>query len=1520
MKHFLSWAIPSALIGILSISASADYDLQKIESNVNKSQKVTVNASPNPISERDSQQNCFFPRTKKSDANPFAYPKTANFWPKTKSLIKSASSQLPDLRGAVLDGDSWTVRNTGLYSVSTATPEMILPGLEGNAGAVVMDGKYIETDYLEFPGLTFVYITAYDATDGERLYGFQGSVDNIGIDLAIDPTTKDVYGITLTADGKGHQLSKLTYSTVSVETEKIANLEGNWSSFAIDRKGNFYGIKRKGTNTNDGFIVNSSILCKIDRNTGKVTELGYTGMLPQYESSATIDPKTNTMYWAVSSLDGSSSLCTVNLENGLATPLFNYADSEMIMNLYIPEALAEDEAPAEVTDISFDFPGGLLTGNVKAKTPEKLYNGSNASGSLTLFVEVDGNVVALQECGYGEEVSVPVTFTKAGAYNFTIYASNEAGTGVKSVHKHVWVGCDTPMAPKPILEYKDGKMTVSWDAVTTTVNGGYLDTENLYYNVYRGASIVGRKVTGTSWSEDVAEPEDVTSYIYKVYAVVNGKQGVLSSTAGLTNELVLGAMPLPYASDFGATGFTGYTILNANNDTYTWNLEDGVAYVPYSRSKNMDDWLITPPVKLEKGKAYKVGFKTWAKNPLYPEKIEVKWGMGNDVKSMVNTLLPAYTLDHILADNPLDFTGFILPEESGTYYIGFHGISDVYMDHLYLNDIYIEEGLAAKAPKAVTNLKATPDASHALKCTVSFTAPTQSIGDDDLDEISKIEIKRNGSLIKTFEAVTTGAELSFEDTPKTAGAVSYTVIAYNTAGKGDVSETATWVGMNYPADVQNVKVVRTDAEGEVKVTWDVVTADAGGLALSAEEVKYSVLMYQNGSWQPVARNLADNTYTFKAIPAGQQNFVQVAVAAATSAGTGMATPSNMIPAGTPYNGFTESFPNAAMTHIFGADLSGEGKWSTFHDDYFSDMASVDNDGGYIGMYSDHGGHSAILYTGLVSLKGMDNPEFSFYAFNLTGNSKDENIVKIDVEDTATGVRKNILNNTVDEICNNEPGWNRVSASLKAYAGKTVQIYITAECVNYKFTIFDRLCVEQGYKRNLKPISIAAPEEVKCGEDFNVSVGIANYGSKGVNAYTVELYADGNKIAETKEASLTAGFMKDVKFNLTMSPVAEKAVKYHVYIDCADDENLADNTGNEISVQPVMSTLPAPVNLEGEELDNGVALTWTAPDLDKSETKAVTEDFESGESFSNKFPGWTFVDADGSPVGGIQEVDIPCINPEVTKGSFWVWDRAVAGANKAVLAAHSGNKYLFSMYRVDGGAADDWAISPLLNESSQTITFYARSASKGAPDIMKIYYSKKGTDISDFEEIPGVDNTAPVPAGWTCYNVRLPKGAKYFAIRSCSDSGFMLMIDDVKYIPGKEVSEDELIGYEVYRNGELMTPTPIKTCKFLDLKVEEDKVYNYVVVAQYTRGASAKSNKVTMHFKNSGIDGVKTISGVKALRGAIEIQGANGMPVTIVAADGRVIYTNIVEDSARIAADAGAYIVTIGKRNFKVIVL
>lgn len=1452
---------------------------------------------------------------------------------------------MPNLMGSVIYSEAEDF-DPGVYEIPTSQgpTELVFAGPNASYGGVKVGNTYYTVDYQTFFGMLLAYdIKGYDLTSEEVVYSkdMKSGQDVRFLcpgGMVYDESTSTIFGIGFQTGGNSLQLAKFVYGDTPSVTQ-VGALEGNWNSLMIDASGQLYGIRYWGETQDDNYVVLGSALCKINKLTGEVTEVGECGVAPQYLSSATIDTKTGRCFWNVNPADDSSWMYEVNLTTGVATKLYSITTGDEVMGMFVGSS-PNGNAPAGVSDVAVNFPQDNLTGTVTLKAPATLFDGSAASGNVTLKVKANGTEVGTATAAYGANATVNVTVSTAGSYTFEVYASNANGDGPVAKVKNFWVGADTPEATVATLVYANGNMELTWNAVTGSVNGGYIDQAGLTYTVTRytngTAQEVASGLTTTTFTEAIAVPADITSYYYTVVAVA----GTLSSAPAKSNVVTLGSIVPPYVANPAQDGLAGYTVIDGNGDNKVWTVDGDKFKISYTANGvNMDDWLISPPMKLEYGKAYKVNFNVWNNSTTYKERIEVKYGKAATAEGMTGTLLEPTEVTNKEA-GMVSVSEFIVPDETGIYYVGFHGISDPNQYFLYVGGFEVEAGVSALAPGAATNLTVTPDASGALAATVAFNAPSTTMHGQALSSLTKVELSRDGNVVKTFTAPAVGSALSFNDNTITEGGdVTYTVVGYNAEGTGVAASASAFIGFQAPASPANVAIARTATTGSVSVTWDAVTTDIGGKAFPAGSVKYMVVDYSNPSNpETLVSDFAGTTYTFQAVPEGEQDFVQCAVFAVYNGTQGQGTLSDMIPVGTPYEGLNESFANKTLSYIWGyraIGTSGTQGVSLQGDDF---QPSQDGDNGILALKGQYLDEGIALFSGMVSTNQLVNPALSFYTFNIVGDDP----TKPDINEISVGVKKasdteytTVMAATpINQLANGVEGWCKVTVPLTGYENEVIQFQITAITKQFVYTTLDNIKVGSMLSHDLKAKNIVAPANVPAGRDYAVTVEVSNEGFETAQNYSVELYANEDLYDTQTCASLAASATEFVQFECTMSALAEESVTYFAKVVYAQDENVGNNQTSSITVTPVVSTLPKVSDLEAENIDEGVKLTWSAPDLSENSPMmapaAITEDFEDGDAFSNEYGEWTFIDGDQSPVGGFQGLDPPGITAGTTMGSFWIWDtewsNANAGQTAASFGAHSGSKYLFALFRYDDGTTDDYAISPELYTGGQTISFYARSYSGQYPEKIEVLYSTSGKEISDFTGNVAMAPVVPSSGGsdrtYTLYTANLPAGAKYFAIHSFATGSFMLLVDDVTYIPAP-LGALEVAGYNVFRDGVKINNELVTDTEYVDTNVTEGEQYTYVVTTVYAdnRGESAGSNEAVI--TSTGGSGVNVLNGAVSVvveNGNIVVLNAVGEKVVVVATDGKTEYAGVASEAKTvIPVTKGVYVVKAANVIRKVIV-
>ncbi|MDE6484275.1 MAG: choice-of-anchor J domain-containing protein [Duncaniella sp.] len=1457
-------------------------------------------------------------------SSPVIRPAALNVKAPLKVGAKAESTgRMPQLLGTVGNFSGY-----GLYSIPTSadmTFERLFKYAFGEYGAVLIGDVYYACEYYNSPfGGASTGFIGYDITNGNTV--FEAYTTFYTYSMTIDETTSTIYGIANM--GNYFTLAKINIDTEnsSVTMDAIERLYinelGMWNALACDKDGQLYGLLTlldEEAAANDQFVCTGTAFYKIDKETAVATRIGETGFDSTYASDATFDTKTNRLFWTVYDVNQNGYLTEIDTTTGAASVIYQFPDHETygypadVTGLVVLPPSSEDDAPAEVTDLTANFTGASLSGTIDFKAPATHFDGSAASGAITYTVKANNEVVSTGSTTFGATVAAPVTVPAAGFYTFTVYASNEKGDGPKA-ETTSYVGADTPEATTATLSYADGKMTVTWLPVTTSINGGYIDVDGITYTVTRYPDeVVTKDIKGTTFSETVPEPDGVVSYYYTV--VVNA--GELSSQPARTNVINLGSVTPPFTATFdNDNDLDGFSVIDANGDGTTWRSFDGHARINFNKTEDMDDWMISPGLKLEAGKLYDIAADFSCGNVSYPERVEVKIGTAPTVEGMTTTLLEPTEIA-VKIEAPYEWNTIFIPETDGTYYVGIHGISDKNTFILNADNFSVSAPKIAEVPAAINDLTVTPGANGALTAEIAFTTPGTTLSGKELEGIGKVELLRNNEVIKTWEAPAINTALTYTDNLSKAAEYTYKVIAYNLGGSSPETSVSLFIGIDFPARVTGIYGHQTENPGEVTISWSAVTTTQSGLPIDPSMVRYQVFRYVDNSFVNVSDLLETTSFTYQAVPNGKQEFVMYVVYARTERGFGDYGASNQFPAGTPYKGVTYTADNDFYTYLLSVNSSGGGDWDVYDDNM---LPAQDGDDRLLGMFGRYVDTSASLSTGLITLEGMENPGISLFTYNI-GLTDDNGQPEQNANEIIIGVKTpdQTEYTTVKTVVVGETGpansWNRIMADLSEYAGKTIQVSFTAVSKNTMYTFIDNVKIGNILSHDLTIYDINAPSSVVSGNDFNIEVTVANEGTAAAENYTVELYADDELISTIAGKALGAGENATVTFDVSMSPLAKEMVTYTAKVVYDADQNTANNSSKSALVIVTVSKLPEATDLTAAADKSAVKLTWNEPDLAAIPADAVTEDFEDGIAFASRYGEWTFVDLDQSPVDGFSNIDVPNIVNGVTKGSFWIWDTTSVG--NSTFAAHSGSKYLFSLYRADEGMSNEWAVSPELNGSAQTISFWVKSYSASYPEKINVAYSTGSTDPLDFIVVATLN---PVPGWWTLVEIDIPAGAKRFAINSCATGGFMLMVDDVTFIPAGAAVTNEFKGYDVYRDGEKINESLLTARDFTDNNVVEGKTYSYAVVAVYSKGVAGPSNAVTVVYDPSGIEsvyaGTLTIS---TARNSIIVTGADGQHVAVYAVDGKTVFAGEGEAKTVIPAQPGVYVVKAGATVKKVLV-
>lgn len=1413
-----------------------------------------------------------------------------------KASPEHALASTVNLVGTMVYAGSWESSNYGLYTIpASGTGFERLASFHQNYNYGAIDngeGRFYGVNYTDFMGYwDYVSFDVYDTSDWSLISSGEGHYDVMSQGVALDPTTGDIYGVFNSADGKSWNWAKADYENGT--SIPIAPCDVYFMSIGVDETGQYYGV---GTD---------KVLYKIDKATGDLTSVGNVDVpYADYFQGGCVNTKNGT-YIQSYCTDEESGLIEIDLATGASTLLVKFPDHNEFVGLHIAKSIAEDKAPA-APELHVTCENGSMDVEIELTMPVTHFDGTPATGeTFSYSVLANGESVLEGTALSGSMVNETVTIDETGIASFVATVSNEAGPSPKA-KASCFVGKGAPKAPGGVmLTWADDVATLTWDAVTESADGGYLNPADVTYTVFSAEGEEIATVSDPIYTTSVpASTGGIISYS------VNANYGGKSSEAIASNAVLVGELTAPFTMDLTEEdNFSIHSILDANGDGKTWRYNFGACY-NYDSDNAGDDWLFSPAIRLEAGKAYRISAMVREHHNSYVERIEIFVGQGATPEAMTRQLVP---VTDIVSTEPVELGDYFIPETSGLYNIGFHAVSEANEWYMYVPSYSVSAPVDGSMPAVVDNPSVTPDAEGYLKAVISFKAPSVNIAGGVLTGDMTVKVLRNGIAVGETR-VAAGNEASVEDNgiPE-AGTYTYTIVSCSNDGtEGVYTTVSTFIGPKVPqaVDSESVSLVETEP-GTFLFSWDPVTTATDGSPIKPENISYKVYTTAETEGSLTIGDeiatVSETEFSYTPDPVDIQKMLYLCVrpfnltAGAESASVGMAV------AGPAYD-MPVGYSNTQDIKDYFLVYGGDGKLKIFNSESIPGIYAQDHDNEYFVVEHTGLDQSTRFTTGKIKITG-DNPVLSFYVFCLTGMGETDDVNTTNVSVVTNGEEIPLAD--VDNSCLQHGRWNKVKVSLAEYAGKNIQIRLAATCKGYAYNLYDNIRIYDEPMRDVAA-EIRVPEKVETGVAFDVTVNISNEGAEPAGAVTVDLYRDG-EITDSRslENDINTDCTETVTFSQTLGLFDGENRSYRAVVNFEGDENPDNNGTPAVTVARRLSRLPGVTGFTGEVTEEGHLLSWDIIETGDRQSLEIDESFESGEPFAGEFDGWTFVDADQSPVGGFEGVKIPGFSTGVTHASFFVFDSTTEGFNES-FAARTGDKYLAALYRYDNGQTDDWAISPRLPGIAQTVTFHARSYSATDPENIEVWYSTSGKDLESFVKIESFGTQSPAEE-WTEYSFDIPEGAVYFAIRSCATASFMLLVDDVTFI-GLDGIDAEIAGYNLYCNGARLNESPISENSYIYLPDEGD--YTYHATAVYDMGESELSDPVLLH--QSSTDGFKADSMKITVNGhMIIVSGTAGAPVSVSTSDGIVVESCIGDTS--VTVDTGIYLVTVGTETSKVYV-
>lgn len=534
------------------------------------------------------------------------------------------AQSVPTLYGVVYSEDMYWLASFDANETADFNLLFYDDDLEATGGVFYAEGL-LYTHWLEYNAYgtidnTIQYI--YDVKTGMKIQTREITSQSAGFTIAYDESEDCVYGYfqePYAYDEEQYMYGRMNlYDGWTTELGRIS-IYKPIVVLAFNSAGEGYGVDYAGN-----FV-------KIDKTNGESTVIGSTGMVPaEVAQSACFDPVTGKFYWAAVPEQGTNGLYEINLETGAATLVTEFDEDTYIMGLYIPYPEPTSESPEEVDDIVLNFETTSLAGQVTFTAPTTTVGGQPITGPFKAYVFLDTETKEIDVMP-GQTYTVDMEVSTNAMYNCRVWTM----IGDNRSAKHTvtkWIGADYPVAPGNIQLFEEnGKVVLTWETPTEGMHGGYINPAEVTYIISR-AGIWVDGITGNRYEEDM--PSGMATYTYSIRSSYNGLNGGTGVSPSVTFG---GCYEVPFDLGF-SSAFEQFTVIDANDDGTTWGPYWNGSVRILSRYAAGDDWLISPDVKLEVGKSYKMTINAQPEKYFYTELLDVFLGQGLTVDAMTTKI------------------------------------------------------------------------------------------------------------------------------------------------------------------------------------------------------------------------------------------------------------------------------------------------------------------------------------------------------------------------------------------------------------------------------------------------------------------------------------------------------------------------------------------------------------------------------------------------------------------------------------------------------------------------------------------------------------------------------------------------------------------------------------------------------------------------------------------------------------------------------------------------------------------
>lgn len=564
----------------------------------------------------------------------------------------------------IIDKDAGMGSGVYTFDVSSDTldnVQIVAPlSVDHIMGATMVDNVYYYIDYEQ-------------NTKGHKSHGFYSfdletkNVKKVGdyhdqqqgpaaSHFAWDAQTQTMYALNSVQSGNGLVKIDLTNGdlipvcTFSYDrlTEKDKQRDKSFHtliSIAINYDGDMYGVSYGGAlykvnpvtglcsligeldyNPDQAYMYNNNCLF-FDNETGKLYFRFFTFYGKKYELSE-IDLKTAHV----------THIATLPYETDASGMISKSIGFDGIVMPYVP---AEASAPQKVLNLKLTRgEQGELTAKLEWDNPSKTYGRGGTLEDLdSIIIYRDGvEVHRIANPVIGGHETWTDNLPERGYYTYKFVPVNDMGYGDRrSISAYIGVG-DPMNVGELKAEPKDNYANITWTAPTEGKFNSWINTTDLTYDVWRmpGNVKLVEKSKETSFT-DTTLPV-MGKYHYNVIAYAGGYQ----SDSISTEDIIAG--PAFQAPDTLLSDYANFMLWNnidADGSTTTWTWQTAGLYGQFGGATDSyyyeeyapQNWLISPRIRMEKDKHYKITFETKTGSDKVQELLAIGFGQGAEISN-----------------------------------------------------------------------------------------------------------------------------------------------------------------------------------------------------------------------------------------------------------------------------------------------------------------------------------------------------------------------------------------------------------------------------------------------------------------------------------------------------------------------------------------------------------------------------------------------------------------------------------------------------------------------------------------------------------------------------------------------------------------------------------------------------------------------------------------------------------------------------------------------------------------------